>query len=188
MKTLKSTITIMLLSIPLLTFAKKEKPSTIITQEIIVNTNIDKAWQVLGPEFADAYKWATSVKHSKANNAESVNGSTCSERGCDVSGFGSIKEKILEYSETDHVLSYQVTEGMPGMVSYMTNYWKLSETPDGKTKLVMKMEMKTKGFLGSMMKGMMKKKMTKLSKEVIEEFKYYVEKGVPHPRKVKSTK
>ena len=168
--------------------AKKDKPSTIITKEVSINTTIDKAWKVLGHEFADAYKWASSIKHSQANDNTSFNGSTCSERGCDVSGIGNIKEKILEYSDTEHVLSYEVYEGMPKMVTYMTNYWKLTSTGNGKVKLEMRMEMKTGGFMGWMMKGMMKSKMSKTADEIIEEFKYYVENGKIHPRVVKSNK
>lgn len=166
----------------------KDKPSTIITQELIINAPIEKAWQILGHEFADANKWASSIKHSQANNNESVNGSSCSERGCDISGMGQIKEKVLEYSDANHILYYQVTEGTPSMVKYMTNYWKLTSTSDGKTKLEMKMEMKTGGLMGAMMKGMMKKKMEKMSQEVTEELKYYIEKGEPHSRKIKAMK
>lgn len=188
MKTVKSTIAMLLFSIPFLSYAKKDIPNTVISQNVIINAGISKVWQILGPEFADAYKWATAIKHSQAINTESIHGSTCSERGCDVSGFGSIKEKILGYSETDHVLHYQVTEGMPGMVSYMSNFWKLTETKEGKTKLEMRMEMKPKGFMGILMKGMMKRRMTMMSKEIVEEFTYYVENGVPHPRKVKAAK
>lgn len=166
----------------------KEKPSTIIKQSITIDAPINKAWQILGPEFADAYKWASSVNHSEAKNNQSVNGSTCSERGCNISGMGNIKEKILSYSDTGHMLSYQVTEGMPSMVKHMTNTWKLIDLGDGKTKLEMQMEMKTGGMMGVMMKGMMRKKMTKMSNEVVEEFKYYVETGKPHPRKIKAAK
>ncbi len=181
-------ITIMLLFVSLCSFAKKDKPNTIIAKEIVINADIKKAWQVLGPEFANADRWSTVIKHSQANDSKSFNGSTCTERGCDVSGLGKIKEKILEYSDSEYVLSYQVYEGMPKMVKYMSNYWKLTPSADGKVKLEMKMEMKTGGLMGSMMKGMMKKKMSKMADQVIEEFKYYVEKGKPHPRKIKATK
>ena len=189
MKYLKSAITvIMILTTTLGASAKKDNPSTIITKERTINTTIDKAWKVLGPEFADAYKWASSIKHSQARDNKSFNGSTCTERGCDVSGIGSIKEKILEYSDTEHLLSYEVYEGMPKMVTYMTNYWKLTPFGDGKVKLEMRMEMKTGGFMGWMMKGMMKKKMSKIADETIDEFKYYVENGNPHPRVTKANK
>ncbi len=167
-------------------YAKDNAP-IIIKHELIINASIVKTWQVLGPEFADAYKWASSIKHSEARNIETINGSTCTERGCSVSGMGNIKEKILHYSETEHTLSYQVYEGMPKMVKYAANTWKLTDLGNGTTKLEMQIEMKAGGLMGSMMKGMMRKKMTKMSKQITEEFKYYVENGNPHPRKIKST-
>ncbi|MBX2901655.1 MAG: SRPBCC family protein [Cyclobacteriaceae bacterium] len=164
----------------------KDKPAATIKQTIILDVDINKAWQILGPEFPDAYKWAASVNHSVANDHNSVNGSTCSERGCNISGFGEVKEKVLEYSDAEHILVYEVTEGLPSMVKYMANRWELTDLGNGKTKLVMQMEMKTGGMMGAMMKGMMKKKMTKMSAEVVEEFKYFVETGSPHARKVKA--
>ncbi|MBL4668968.1 MAG: SRPBCC family protein [Flavobacteriales bacterium] len=189
MKNLKSTITlIMILLTTLSSFAKKDKPPVIITKQIILNTTIEKAWKILGPEFADAHKWASSIKHSQANDTKSFNGSTCSERGCDVSGIGNIKEKITEYSDTEHVLSYDVYEGMPSMVRHMNNYWKLTDLGNGSVKLEMKMTMKIGGMMGAMMKGMMKKKMSKTADQIIEEFKYYTENGTPHPRVVKANK
>lgn len=82
----------------------KDKPSTIIKQSVTIDAPINKAWQILGPQFPDAYKWASSVNHSEAKNKQSVNGSTCSESGCNISGMGNIKEKILSYSDTEHIL------------------------------------------------------------------------------------
>lgn len=164
----------------------KDKASTIIKQEILIDATIQKAWQVLGPEFVDAYKWASSVKHSEARNHETMNGSNCTERGCSISGMGKIKEKILQYSETEHILSYQVYEGMPKMVKYAANTWKLIDLGNGTTKLEMLIEMKTGGLMGGIMKGMMRKKITKMSKEIAEEFQYYVENGIPHARKINS--
>ncbi len=70
----------------------------------------------------------------------------------------------------------------------MNNYWKLTDLGNGNIKLEMKMTMKIGGFMGWMMKGMMKKKMSKTANEIIEEFKYYVENGTPHPRVLKANK
>lgn len=165
--------------------AKDTKP-IIIKQELIIKTVVTKAWQVLGPEFAEAHKWASSIKHSEARNQETMNGSTCTERGCSVSGMGSIKEKLMQYSDADHLLSYQVYEGMPKMVKYAANTWRLIDLGNGTTKLHLHIEMKTGGLMGSLMKGMIRKKMTKLSKEIAEEFQYYIENGKSHPRKLET--
>lgn len=163
-----------------------EAKTSFITQEIIIDAPIEKAWQVLGPDFANAHIWASSLKHSQANNSQSLNGSTCTERGCDISGMGKIKEKLTHYSDSEHALAYTVQEGLPGMVKFMSNNWKLTPTTDGKTKLVMQLEMRTGGMMGTMMHGMMKKKMTKMAAEIATEFKYFVEMGQPHPNKVKA--
>lgn len=171
-----------------ITLQAKDKVPTVIKKEMVINASIQKAWQVLGPEFANASYWASSVKHSEARDNVSFNGSTCTERGCNVKGMGNIKEKLLIYSEADHTISYQVYDGMPKMVKYAANTWTLTDMGNGTTKLEMQIEMKTGGFLGSIMKGMMKKKMTKLANEIAEEFQYYVENGKPHPRKLKTLK
>jgi|CXWL01.1.fsa_nt_gi uncharacterized membrane protein len=166
--------------------AQNSKKEIAIDKEVVINAPIGKAWEVLGPQFADAYIWASAIKHSEARNHESLNGSTCTERGCKVKGIGDVKEKLLSYSESEHKLSYQVYEGMPKMIKNAVNYWTFVSTPDGKTKVISHIEMRVGGLMGSMMKGMMKRKMTKLQSEVVEEFSYYVENGTPHPRKIKS--
>lgn len=167
--------------------AKEKKPTT-ISQEIIIDASIEKSWEVLGPQFENAQLWASSIKHSEALNRESLNGSKCTIRGCAVAGLGEIKETLLSYSSENHSLSYIVKEGMPKMVKHASNHWQLIDLGNGKTKLKMTIEMKTGGVMGWMMKGMMKGKMKKLSAEVAEEFKYYVENGTPHPRVVKANK
>lgn len=166
----------------------KEKQPTVIYQELTIDASIDKAWEILGPQFENAQIWASSIKHSEALNDESLNGSTCTIRGCSVAGMGEIKETLLAYSPENHSLSYVIKEGMPKIVKYASNDWQLIDLGNGKTKLKMKVEMKTGGFMGWMMRGMMKGKMTKLSAEIAEEFKFYVESGNLHPRKIKATK
>jgi hypothetical protein len=164
----------------------KDKGPKTIYQEVVINASIEKAWEVLGPQFVDAHKWASSISHSEALNNESLNGSTCTERGCSVKGMGDIKEKLLTYSADNRSLSYIVHDGMPKMVKSATNHWRLVDLGNGKTKLKMKIEMETQGFMGWLMGGMMKKKMTKLSSNIAQEFKYYVETGKPHPNKIKA--
>lgn len=168
-------------------FAKGKAP-VIVKQELIIDASIDKTWQVLGPQFADAYKWASSIKHSEARDHNSFNGSSCTERGCNIKGMGNTKEKLIIYSEAEHKISYHVYEGMPKMVKYATNTWTLTDLGNGKTKVEINLEMKTGGMMGAMMGGMMKKKMTKMAKGIIEEFGYYAVNGTPHPNKIKATK
>ena len=37
-----------------------------INRDLQINSPIEEVWQVVGHEYADAYKWASSLKHSEA--------------------------------------------------------------------------------------------------------------------------
>lgn len=187
MNVIKLTLSVLALNLGFNAQAKEKEP-TVIQQEIIIDATLEKAWEVLGPQFENAQVWASSINHSEALNHESLNGSTCTIRGCSIEGMGEVKETLLSYSPEGYSLSYVVKEGMPKMVKYASNHWQLTDLGNGKTKLTMNIKMKTGGFMGWMMSGMMKKKMTKLSSEIGEEFKFYVENGKPHPRKIESLK
>lgn len=158
----------------------------VIEKEIIVNKNIKDAWKVLGIDFANASKWASAVNHSEGNG-EKFNGSTCSERGCSTT-MGSIKEKLYEFSNENYSLAYEVAEGMPSMVKYATNTWRLVDLGNGKCKFQIKMDIRMGGFFGSLLQPIMKLQMSKMGNHLVEDFAYYVENGTPHPRKLKAQK
>lgn len=158
----------------------------VIEKEILVNKSIKDAWKVLGVDFANASKWASAVNHSEGNG-EKFNGSTCSERGCSTT-MGSIKEKLYEFSNENYSLAYEVSEGMPSMVKYATNTWKLVEVGETQCKLQIKMDIRMGGFFGSLLQPIMKMQMSKMGNHLVEDFAYYVENGTPHPRKIKALK
>lgn len=156
----------------------------LIEQKVLIHKSIDEAWQVLGKQFAHAHVWASAVHHSEGSG-HSFNGASCSERGCSTS-MGGIKEKLTQYSDAAYTLAYVVEEGLPGMVKKGTNFWQLTPNGSGKCTLTMRMEMELQGFTGWVMQPMMQWKMAKMCRELAEDFKHYVEQGVPHPRKLKA--
>lgn len=156
----------------------------IIEKVVIIETSIERAWQVLGPEFAHTQRWASAVNHSEGSGPE-FNGAACSERGC-ATTIGQLKEKLIEYSPAQHTLAYEISEGMPGMVGTALNHWQLRAINAQQTQLKMRIEMEVKGILGKIMQPMMRLQMSNLGGQIVEEFKYYVENGKPHPRKLKA--
>jgi hypothetical protein len=158
----------------------------VIEKEILINKSIKDAWKVLGVDFANASKWASAVKHSEGSG-EKFNGSTCSERGCSTT-MGSIKEKLYEFSNENYFLAYEVSEGMPSMVKYATNSWKLVKVGENKCKLQIIMNITMSGFFGSLLQPIMKMQMSKMGNHLVEDFAFYVENGTPHPRKLKAVK
>ncbi|MBS1666391.1 MAG: SRPBCC family protein [Bacteroidetes bacterium] len=160
----------------------------IIEKEITINKSVEDAWEVLGYQFADAYKWASPLKHSEAKDRNNFNGSACSERGCDIVGMGKTREKLIEYSNECNRLSYSVPEGMPFMVKYATNTWQLTQIDNDKSKLKMVMNITLRGIMGMMMQPMMKMMMSKMGNILLQDFKYYVETGRPSEAKLRALK
>ncbi len=158
----------------------------VIEKEIVINKNIKDAWKVLGLDFANPSKWASAVNHSEGIG-DNFNDSHCSERGCSTT-IGSIREKLYEFSNEKYTLAYEIAEGMPSIVKYATNTWRLVELGEDKCKLQIQMDIRMGGFFGSLLKPIMKMKMSKLGNHLLEDFAYYVENSTPHPRKIKAQK
>ena len=159
-----------------------------IKKEVIINKSIKEAWHLLGEQFTEVDKWSRVINHSAAQNGKSLNGSSCTERGCDISGMGEVKEKLLVFSPDAYQLSYQIFEGLPSMVKYAENNWTLLSQGNNKTKLSMRLKADTQGLMGAIMKPMMKMNFSKMGDGLIEDFKFYLENGKPSPAKLKAIK
>ena len=155
----------------------------VIEKEIIVNKNIAQAWKVLGTDFAKAHIWASPLSHSEGSGSK-FNGSECNERSCEIKGMGKTREKLLQFSTNNYSLSYVVEEGMPSVVKYATNSWQLMPIGQDQSKLKMRMDITLGGLIGTLIQPMMRIMMSKMGNTLLEDFKYYVENGQPHPRKV----
>jgi hypothetical protein len=156
----------------------------LIEKEILINKNIQETWKVLGLDFANASKWASAVSHSEGSG-NNFNGSSCSERGCSTT-MGSIKEKLYEYSDEKHTLAYEVAEGMPWIVKYATNTWKLTELGLYQCSLQITMDIRMDGIVGKILEPVLKIQMSKIGNELLGDFAFYVENERPHPRKIKA--
>lgn len=158
-----------------------------LTQEIIIDKPISDCWDVLGNQYTEIHKWAAPVNHSEGDDKVGLNGANCDIRGCNVEGMGDITEKLMDFDPENHYLAYEIISGLPGMMKAGRNSWKLSAISDSKTKLNMKGAIEPKGFIGNLLKPLINIKFGKMTKNLVEEFKYYVETGQPHARKVKAS-
>ncbi len=154
-----------------------------IVKVLNINKNIAIAWQVLGTEFANAHVWASSLTHSEGIGS-TFNGSECNERSCDIKGMGKTREKLLQFSNENHSLSYVIEQGLPSMVKYATNTWSLTPLGQNQTKLTMKIDITTSSVMGFIMQPIMKMMMRKMSNTILADYKYYVENGRPSEAKI----
>jgi hypothetical protein len=150
-----------------------------LTKEIIINVSAQELWTMVGPGFTEVYKWSSNVDHSVGAGTAQFDGATCSERTCNVNvkGFSKINEKLTKYSDADMNLAYAVIDGMPGFVTHAENDWTVVAISDTQCKLVMKATFRPKGLMGTLMNGMMKKKMEETLATVLNDAKVYAETG-----------
>lgn len=157
----------------------------VINRQIEINKDLNSVWSILAHDFAHPYKWASAVNHSKGEG-EAIASIQCDERACKTT-MGNIREKITHLSEEQHILAYDITEGLPKFIDKSSNTWSLTELSNNKTQLNIKMEVKLHTwaiFMSPLVKLMFKN----LAKKLSEDFAYYVETGKPHPRKIQAQK
>ena len=151
-----------------------------------INAPIERAWKIMGPNYARAGDWASSVYASGPRPEKpSIKGAPVYGRVCETS-IGPATEALLEYDPENYKIVYDAhAEKMPGFVKGLKNSWQL--TPDGPygTNVHMTFEMNIAAPFNVLMGWMMRLQMGGLLGNAVEEFKHFVETGKPHPRKVK---
>lgn len=155
----------------------------VINKQIEINNSIENVWKILGHDFAHPYKWASAVNHSEGYGKQ-IASIECDERACQTS-IGDIREKLTNYSDEQHTLSYDIIEGLPLFVSMGKNKWCLTKETEHKTILHIQMEMILKPW-AFFMSPMTKLMFNKLATHLSEDFAYFAENGKPHPRKLKT--
>lgn len=160
----------------------------VIRRKLSINKPISECWEILGNQYTQIHKWASSVNHSEGDNIQGLNGAACDIRGCNVEGMGNISEKLLEFDPENHFLAYEIITGLPGIMKLGKNSWKLTSKNAQETEIAMKANVEPKGIIGNLMKPMIKLQFNKMAKTLVEDFKYYVENNQPHPRKLKAAK
>ena len=158
-----------------------------ISKQIIIDAPATEVWRVVAHDFHKADQWASSVNHSTRREAgptpEGCPLDTAG-RACDTS-IGAIKEEIVHYNETQKSFGYQAKgEKMPFFVKNLVNNWRVTAQDTNRARVDMKLNVKLMPVIGTIMGPMMKLQMGKLLGEAVEELKFFVEQGKPHPRKV----
>jgi hypothetical protein len=155
-----------------------------LSGEILVNAPAAAAWQVLGERFADIGEWAVPITSSSLDG-ELQRGAI---RTCHTARFGpvlagTIKERLTEYEPGAMSFAHEAVDGMPSFVERATNRWSVHPLEDERCLV------RTRATLGlrgpaALFGFMLKWKLQADGARVLEELRYRIEHGQPHPRKV----
>ncbi|GAB5536835.1 MAG: hypothetical protein Rubg2KO_30840 [Rubricoccaceae bacterium] len=162
-----------------------------IDKTIRVNAPADQVWTVLGHQFHQADRWASSVDHSAPRDAGPLVGDAPfaqNGRACETS-LGPFRETIEHYDEKARSFGYSAEgDKMPFFVKHLQNNWRVH--PDGPTRslVTMGLEARLLPVFAQLMGPIMKRQFGKVTTEATEELKHYIETGQPHPRKVAAAK
>jgi len=155
-----------------------------IATDIVIDKPIAVVWDVVGTQFGNAHVWASALLHTRGHG-EKISEQVAASRTCEVRGMGRVQEKLLEFDPLGYSLTYKGVDGFPFFVGSAVNRWRLVAEGTG-THVYSDVEVITKGLTGTLMSSMMKMQMSGLMRTTLEDLKFYVESGRPHPRKQKT--
>ena len=153
------------------------------SEQVTIDASIEDAWEVMGNQFASPHIWAANFLTSEPGGAPKLKGVDFRHRATTTAN-GDNWQELDTFDPSTHSLSYHISKGVPPIAKRGTGHWKLTELAEGKTQLQVDFVLETKGLLGLVMSAKVNKSVGQASGQLIEEFKYYLEHGTPHPRKL----
>jgi hypothetical protein len=154
-----------------------------INKELSIGKPVEEVWEVLGNQFGEIDKWASLIHHSEVSGEASLPGVSYSVRSTDTAG-GPTKQELTSFNPGQYSLSYKAIAGTPFFFKAVRAKWSLAKKDDDSTKLDLDFEVEFKGLIGVILSPIIKIKLGKVGDELLDDFKYYLENGKPHPRKL----
>ena len=157
--------------------------------QITINAPANTVWHLLAHDFANIGQWASSIPTSKANRTlpvpagAGVGGRVCSTT---VPGFGDVEESMTSYDEGSMRFAYQATQGRPWFLKHAENHWSVRSLGPQTSLVETRAEIAINTFPGVFLAPLFRLQMARIGAQTLEELKYYVEHGQPHPRKLRA--
>lgn len=153
-----------------------------IQKELSIAKPIDEVWEVLGNQFGEIDKWASIISKSEVSGPAKIDGVDYSIRTT-MTPNGETKQELTGFNAINHMISYKSISGTPAIIKEVKAKWTLKSSSDNSTHLTLDFNAEMKG-IGHLIAPIAKIKLGKVGDELLEDFKFYVENGKPHPRKV----
>jgi hypothetical protein len=162
------------------------------TKIITIDATGDKVWAVFAHDFDNAYQWMASIPKSVGkNNGKKYEGSTSAGRVCELDGNpNGIKamESFLAYDDEKRTCTVLIQFlNTPFGFPLVQNVAEFSVSKQGENQSVVTFSVtSTLKPLAFIIYPIIKLGFGFFVKQIVEELKFYVENGTPHPRKVKA--
>jgi carbon monoxide dehydrogenase subunit G len=151
-----------------------------IIKSLTINKPIDEVWEVLGNQFDKIDRWSSLISKSEVSGPSTMQGVNYSVRST-TTKTGISKQELTRFDTENHVLGYKSIAGTPPIIKQVNAEWRLTNNGNT-TRLVLDFNAEMKG-IGHIIAPIAKMKLGKVGDELLDDFKFYVENGKPHPRK-----
>ena len=153
-----------------------------IIKELSIANPVEEVWEVLGNQFGKIDNWASIVSHSEVSGPAKLPGVDYSIRSTKTPQ-GDGQQELTGFNPENHTIAYHSISGTPAIIKQVKAHWSLKENGANSTHLVLDFSAEMKG-LGFLLAPVARIKLGKVGDVLLDDFKYYVENGKPHPRKL----
>lgn len=153
-----------------------------IIRKLSIAKPVEEVWEVLGNQFGKIDNWASIISHSEVSGPSKLSGVDYSIRSTKTTQ-GDTQQELTGFDPDNYSISYKSISGTPPIIKQVEAHWVLKENGTNKTELVLDFKAQMKG-LGFLIAPLAKIKLGKIGDVLLDDFKYYVENGKPHSRKV----
>ncbi len=156
-----------------------------IVKELSIAKPIEAVWEVLANQFGKIDNWASIVSHSEVSGPAKLPGVDYSIRST-ITSQGKGQQELTGFDPANHSISYRSLSGTPAIIKQVSAHWSLKEKGANETHLALDFNAEMKG-LGFIIAPLAKIKLGKVGDVLLDDLKYYVENGKPHPRKLSAS-
>ena len=151
--------------------------------EAFIDALPEAAWAVIGDQFGRIGEWACPITGSSIEGQPGAG----AVRTCRIGRFGPvapgvIAERLTVFDLADRSLAYEAAEGMPAFVTRAVSRWSVHPGP-GHSCVVWVHATLTLQPWARAAGPLLRWRLRGQSRRVLEELRYRVETGRPHPRK-----
>ena len=160
-----------------------------IETELVVAASAVAVWEVVAHRFDEIGLWATAIPASRPNETAVVpDGAEVGGRVCltAVPGIPDVHETFTYYDEAGMRFGYEASAGLPFFLETAENNWQVQSLGPNESLVKTWAVVETKRFSGLLFAPIFKWQINRAAGKTMEELKYYIEEGVPHPRKVQA--
>lgn len=155
-----------------------------ITTTILINRPAAEVWDLVGPRFAEASAWASSISESVAVEEPGLADAPCSARECHVAvpGADRLVEELVAYDDAAMSLTYTLAAGMDRIARSARSTWTV--VPLGGSRSTLRIEAQVDPTpVGRVVAALLRSYLAAMGRRNVDDLRVYAETGAPSARK-----